>query len=105
MSFVTTHVLDTAAGKPAEGLKVTMTSQDGETVAAGVTNSDGRISNFGPDTLASGTYTIRFDVANYYPDTSFFSSVGLTVNLDENAGHYHIPLLLSPYSISSYRGS
>lgn len=105
MSFVTTHILDTAAGKPASGLTVTMKNLDGKTVATGVTNEDGRITDFGPDALASGTYIISFDVAGYYPESSFFTSVALTVTLDENAKHYHIPLLLSPYSISSYRGS
>ncbi|GGH65791.1 hydroxyisourate hydrolase [Rothia aerolata] len=104
MSFLSTHILDTANGSPAEGLTVHLFSGE-QKIASGTTDSDGRISDLGPDQLETGDYTLVFEIGDYYPRTSFWNSVSLTVSLVQETGHYHIPLLLSPYSISSYRGS
>jgi hydroxyisourate hydrolase len=97
-SQITTHVLDTAAGRPAAGVPVTL--RKGLTlVAQGVTNDDGRVTDLGPDALEPGTYQLVFEVGG-----DFFPEVTITfVVADES--HYHVPLLLSPFTYSTYRGS
>lgn len=93
---ISTHVLDTAAGKPASGVHVEL-SQGAGPVASGETNAGGRIANLA-DGLEPGTYFLIF-----HPPSPFFTRVELQVELVE--GHYHIPLLVSPYGCASYRGS
>ena len=95
MSTVSTHVLDTAAGRPAQGVRVELWAGDA-LVASGETNADGRIADFA-DTPA-GSYRIVF-----FPPSPFFRRVELEVELGE--GHYHLPLLVSPYGCATYRGS
>lgn len=92
---ISTHVLDTAAGRPAVGVRVELYRGD-ELVGSGDTDADGRIvalAETGP-----GTYRIVF-----HPPSPFFRRVELEVELGE--GHYHVPLLVSPYGCASYRGS
>ena len=93
---ISTHVLDTAAGKPASGVRVEL-FQGASPVASGETNVDGRIAKLA-DGLEPGTYSLIF-----HPPSPFFTRVELQVELVE--GHYHIPLLVSPYGCASYRGS
>jgi 5-hydroxyisourate hydrolase len=93
---ISTHVLDTAAGRPASGVKVSLARGD-VVVASGTTDADGRIRELAAD-LAPGTYRLVFEVAS-----PFFRRVALDVAIAE--GPHHIPLLLSPYGIASYRGS
>ena len=93
---ISTHVLDTAAGKPAVDVHVELFQGAGP-VAAGATDADGRIANLGDD-LAPGTYSLIF-----HPRSPFFTRVELEIELVE--GHYHVPLLISPYGCASYRGS
>ena len=95
-SSVSTHVLDTAAGRPAEGIRVEL-YRGGELVAWGDTNADGRIPELAVD-VAPGTYELVF-----HPPSRFFQRVAFEVVLE--AGHHHIPLLVSPYGCASYRGS
>lgn len=102
MSHVTTHVLDAAAGAPAVGIPVSLHDADGSIIAIGVTNEDGRIPSLGPDALPGGIYTIVFDTAEV---SSFFPNVTITFTLDGERPHYHVPLLLSPFAYSTYRGS
>jgi len=115
MGRITTHVLDTAAGKPAAGLKVVLTRLDGtpEAVATAVTNSDGRLDKPLLDGTAfqKGTYEIVFHVGDYFrgsgvalPDPPFLDVVPLRFGVAEDA-HYHVPLLVSPFAYSTYRGS
>lgn len=92
---VSTHVLDTAAGRPAAGVLVHLV-QGGTVVAERHTDADGRARL--ADGLAAGRYAIRF-----HPPSPFFTRVELEVELAE--GHYHVPLLVSPYGCASYRGS
>jgi 5-hydroxyisourate hydrolase len=92
---LSTHVLDVERGRPAQGVRVELW-QD-ELVAAGETNDDGRIAALGSD-LQPGTYRLLFR-----PASPFFKSVGLEVALDD--GHYHVPLLVSSYGCTTYRGS
>ena len=108
MSFVTTHVLDGSSGVPACGVTVTMTDADHVVVAQGVTDDDGRVPAFGPDALPSGTYHVIFGTGDYFAArqvATFYPSVTITVAIDETAAHYHVPLLLSPFAYSTYRGS
>ena len=108
MSFVTTHVLDGSRGIPAAGVAVRMTDADFVVLAQGVTDADGRVPAFGPDTLPSGTYHVTFDTGAYFADLdipTFYPSVTITVAIESGAAHYHVPLLVSPWSYSTYRGS
>ena len=95
MISVSTHVLDTAAGAPAADVLVRLQRGE-EVVASRQTDADGRARLAGD--LAPGTYRLVF-----HPPSPFFRMVELEVELEE--GHYHIPLLVSPYSCASYRGS
>jgi 5-hydroxyisourate hydrolase len=92
---VSTHVLDTAAGRPAAGVPVELRRGDGS-VAAATTDGDGRARL--ADSLEPGLYSLVF-----HPPSPFFRRVELEVELED--GHYHVPLLVSPYSCASYRGS
>ena len=92
---LSTHVLDTSAGRPAVGVSVELTGRDG-TVASAQTDSDGRA--LLADDLPAGTYRLVF-----HPPSPFFTRVELQVELAE--GHYHVPLLVSPYGCATYRGS
>jgi 5-hydroxyisourate hydrolase len=99
---VSTHVLDTTTGKPAAGLRVRLESQrDARVVATQKTDGDGRIRELGRD-LEPGVYRLVFETREYSPDV-FFVQVTLDVALAD--GHTHVPLLLSRYGITSYRGS
>lgn len=93
---VSTHVLDTAAGKPAAGVRVELARRR-EVVAAGETDAEGRIAVLARD-LEPGRYELMF-----WPPSPFFRRVELEIDLDD--GHHHIPLLVSPYGCASYRGS
>ena len=114
MSPITTHILDTARGKPARGITVVIEislGADGWTeLANGVTDGDGRIAEFTPPltTLKSGVYRARFFTAAYFTAIGthgFYPEVNLIVQIDDPAQHYHIPLLLSPFGFTTYRGS
>lgn len=81
---------------------------DWEHVASGTTNDDGRIGDLGPEALASGTYRITFDTGAYFARTNtatFYPEVTITFVIDEDEKHYHVPILLSPFAFSTYRGS
>jgi 5-hydroxyisourate hydrolase len=99
---ISTHVLDTTKGAPAAGLRVRLeTQRDAKILASADTEPDGRIRELGKD-LEPGVYRIVFETREYARD-SFFAQVTLDVTLGE--GHTHVPLLLSRYGITSYRGS
>jgi 5-hydroxyisourate hydrolase len=93
---LSTHVLDTGAGRPSAGVRVEL-RRAGELVAAGETDGDGRIRELAAG-LDSGAYSLVF-----HPPSPFFRRVALDVVLDD--GHYHVPLLVSPFACTSYRGS
>ena len=110
-SRVTTHVLDAVSGRPAAGVPVQLERRGGDTwseVAAGVTDDDGRIADFGPVDLDPGAYRVSFDTGAYFAGlgrSAFYPEVVISFTLDDPAAHYHVPLLLSPYAFSTYRGS
>ncbi|MFD1505023.1 hydroxyisourate hydrolase [Georgenia yuyongxinii] len=110
-SHVTTHVLDAALGRPAEGVPVRLehVTEDGwEPVAAATTDEDGRASDLGPAHLPEGVYRVVFDTDHYFDATAqvgFYPEVTVTFLLGDAAAHYHVPLLLSPFAYTTYRGS
>ncbi|MEU6710755.1 hydroxyisourate hydrolase [Nonomuraea sp. NPDC046802] len=99
MSF-STHVLDAVTGRPAEGLLVRL-EHDGRVIAEGRTDDDGRIKGWNP---GAGVHRVVFDTGAYLKDT-FYPEVVITFTVTDPGGHYHVPLLLSPYAYSTYRGS
>ena len=111
MTGLTTHVLDTAHGHPAAGMAVRL-FHDGELIARGTTNPDGRCPGLVDGEATPGRYRLEFDVAAYFrgmgvalPDPPFLDVVALDFGIAEAGGHYHVPLLVSPYGYSTYRGS
>ncbi|MBF6333066.1 hydroxyisourate hydrolase [Nocardia transvalensis] len=108
-SAITTHVLDTAGGHPARGVAVRLEARDGHgwrALASGHTDDDGRIGSLGPDRVAAGDYRLIFDAAGYFGDRDrFFPEVTVTFTVTDPQQHHHVPLLLSPFAISTYRGS
>ncbi|NJC24045.1 5-hydroxyisourate hydrolase [Arthrobacter pigmenti] len=110
-SHITTHVLDTGTGRPAAGVAARLDRQESggwQEIASGTTDDDGRIASLGPEALERGTYRIEFETGKYFAATStetFFPSVSLIFELTDPAQHYHVPLLISPFAYSTYRGS
>ena len=114
MSAITTHILDIAGGKPAGGVPVVLQHQsDGggwKEIGRGQTDSDGRLKDLLPVDfdLTKGTYRLTFDTSAYFDAQSaqgFYPEVSVTFIVHDAAQHYHVPLLLSPYGYSTYRGS
>ena len=113
MSQITTHVLDTSQGMPAEGIKISLQKpideDQWETITSGTTNSDGRIADFLADdqVIAPGIYRMLFETKAYFEQSqtrSFYPYVGVVFEIFDTE-HYHVPLLLNPYGYSTYRGS
>ena len=116
MGKLTTHVLDTALGRPAAGLAVRL-SRDGARgapAAEAVTNADGRCDRplLEGDALVAGTYELVFDAGRYFdrlgltlPQPKFLDQVVIRFGIADASAHYHVPLLLSPFGYSTYRGS
>jgi 5-hydroxyisourate hydrolase len=112
-SPITTHVLDTAAGRPARGVAVTLAAADGAggftEIAAGATDADGRVTDLlPPGRPEARTYRLTFDTGAYFRATGrpvFYPRVEITFDITAPDEHHHIPLLLSPYGYSTYRGS
>ena len=108
MSHVTTHVLDAALGHPAPGIDVGLSGPSGEIIAVGVTDADGRIKELGPDVLPAGDYRLEFEVGAYFTAagrTAFYPRVTIDFIVTDVDAHYHVPVLLSPFAYSTYRGS
>jgi 5-hydroxyisourate hydrolase len=103
---VSTHVLDSVAGRPAAGIAVRLYA-DQELVAAGVTDHDGRC-RLAEDATALGTHRLVFDTGMWFAEQgrdAFYPEVVLTFSVAEPAEHHHVPLLLAPFAYSTYRGS
>lgn len=108
MSHVTTHVLDAATGLPAQGISVALGDPTGDILAMGVTDADGRITDLGPDALPAGDYQLEFATGPYFAAAgraTFYPRVIIHFVLTDTTAHYHVPLLLSPFAYSTYRGS
>jgi len=110
MSTVSTHVLDTGLGRPARGVPVRLswiTPDEVVVLGTGSTDDDGRVTELAPDGLEFGTYQLWFGVAAYAITSGqsiFFPEVTVTFTITDER-HYHVPLLLSPFAYSTYRGS
>ena len=111
--MITTHVLDTAAGRPGRGIAIDLERADDRggwaPVGAGTTDDDGRLRTLTPaGPVEPGTYRIRFATGAYFAahgTAGFFPVVEIQFTVADGAQHYHVPLLLSPYGFSTYRGS
>ena len=110
-SHVTTHVLDAVLGRPARDVPVALEGRGAsgwEPIATARTDDDGRVAEFGPASLPAGIYRVVFDTAAYFERSgtaSFYPEVVVAFRLEDTAAHFHIPLLLSPFAYSTYRGS
>lgn len=113
-SPITTHVLDTARGRPASGvaavLEVLTETCEWQELGRGITNDDGRIRTLLPEhhRLEPGSYRLTFDTGAYFDAlkvAAFYPYVSIVFVIQELGSHYHVPLLLSPYGFSTYRGS
>ena len=121
MSTISTHILDTSLGKPAAGVRVSLervhaagstaranAASTTSTIAAASTDANGRIPTMGDSGIAPGTYNLRFDTAEYFSRAKrpvFYPEVVVTFRFEAADEHFHIPLLLSPFGYSTYRGS
>jgi 5-hydroxyisourate hydrolase len=129
VSAISTHVLDIAAGRPAAGIRVRLervasAAEDEiagtEQIAAATTDAGGRIAGLGPDVIGPGTYRLIFDTGGYFArqragagagtdgtgtGAAFFPEVTVTFAVADGSDHYHVPLLMSPFGYSTYRGS
>jgi 5-hydroxyisourate hydrolase len=108
MSRVTTHVLDTAHGMPAAGVPVSLVDSVGVVLAQKETDADGRVKELGPDELPAGHYSLVFDTARYFElidIETFYPRVTIDFAIIDPDEHFHVPLLLSAFGYSTYRGS
>jgi 5-hydroxyisourate hydrolase len=114
MSAITTHVLDTARGLPAAGINVSLErrAEDGkwDHVGRGHTDNDGRLRTLYPanEPLRPGVYRLTFDTQKYFDSldtTAFYPEVVIVFETATGEAHYHVPLLLSPFGFSTYRGT
>jgi 5-hydroxyisourate hydrolase len=111
MSAITTHVLDTSLGRPAGGVTVTLEylSEEGwKWLGGGRTDDDGRVRDLFGNEVVPGTYRLTFDTASYFAASrteGFFPLVQLVFQVRDSSRDHHVPLLLSPFGYSTYRGS
>jgi 5-hydroxyisourate hydrolase len=108
---LSTHVLDAGRGHPAIGVPVTLhrfVGKEWDLLGEGLTDSDGRVAELAPNGLAAGVHRLAFDTGAYFASsgqTGFYPEVHVTFEIADPDEHYHVPLLLSPYAYSTYRGS
>jgi hydroxyisourate hydrolase len=114
MKGISTHVLDTSIGRPAQGVLIKLERNIPGTgwslLAEGLTDASGRVAQLLPpnEHLHFGGYRLRFDVEAYYSEQqkmTFFPEVSIQFEIRDETSHYHVPLLLSPYGYTTYRGS
>ena len=114
MSTISTHILDTSRGRPAAGVSISLeilnAGEGWSPLSQAVTDKDGRVKSFvltEPE-LGAGTYRLVFSVGKYFSalgEQSFYPEVTVSFLIDGGAEHYHVPLLISPFGYSTYRGS
>ena len=105
MSGLTTHVLDTSRGRPGAGVSVILQrrGEEWDPVARAVTDADGRARLL--DDIEPGIYKITFDTGSYFDGETFFPEASVVFEVRDAKAHYHVPLLVSPFGYSTYRGS
>lgn len=108
-SPITTHVLDTSSGRPAAGIPVRLERQNGERwedVGRGITDDDGRVSDLVKGSIDPGVYRLTFDSGDYFREYAhFYPIIRIEFYYEVDGRHHHVPLLLSPFGYSTYRGS
>ncbi|MGU3433555.1 hydroxyisourate hydrolase [Actinomycetes bacterium M1A6_2h] len=109
-SHITTHVLDAATGSPSQGVSVELArlTEGWTTVVSRSTDVQGRISDLGPVALEPGIYRLTFDTGAYFARDgrpTFYPRIDITVEITATDEHYHVPILLSPFAFTTYRGS
>jgi|SRR5215469_8482087 len=112
MSAITTHVLDTSRGRPAAGVRVELylrSGHDWQPIGEASTDANGRCQNLvGEKRIETGTYRLLFHASEYYKTLhaeTFYSEIPIIFEVRDPNAHYHVPLLLSPYGYSTYRGT
>jgi 5-hydroxyisourate hydrolase len=113
MSTLSTHVLDTAKGTPAEGMPITLERSTGkdewQQLSQSVTNADGRVTDLCPDgKINAGVFRLTFDTKAYFEKNNtkgFYPCASIVFQVEEGQAHYHVPLLISGWGYSTYRGS
>ena len=111
MSTQSTHVLDAVSGLPAAGVRVTLDSRDGQgwrRLGEARTDDDGRVRELAPGGLGAGVHRLTFATGEYFAatgQTGFYPEVSVVFEVTDTGRHYHVPLLLSPFAFSTYRGS
>lgn len=111
MSTITTHVLDTALGKPATGVALALEQNSAQgwlPVAAALTDADGRVKDLTPEPLPPGHYRLIAQIGDYFAASgrdALYLSAQIDFAIVETGSHYHLPFLISPWSWSTYRGS
>jgi 5-hydroxyisourate hydrolase len=105
---LSTHVLDAVTGLPAPGLAITLHDGTGAELASAITDSDGRVASVTGGDIAEGTYRLTFDTGSWFGAReieNFYPEVTITFAVTDTTRHHHVPLLLSPFAYSTYRGS
>ena len=113
MTRITSHVLDTSAGRPASGLTVRLERSGAATdttapLATATTDADGRVRDWLPSGIPAGRYRLVFETGAWFRAAgrdTLYPEVGIDFEVDDGVPHYHLPLLLSPFGYSTYRGS
>ena len=111
MSHVTTHILDLGRGEPASGVVVKLARKSGaggwSNIGAATTDGDGRAEGFSPESLDEDTYRLTFETESYFQSLgveSFYPQVEVIFRVTDPTQHYHVPLLLSAFGYTTYRG-
>jgi 5-hydroxyisourate hydrolase len=108
MTAITTHVLDAALGRPAAGVRVRLEGPDGTVLGEARTDAEGRVRDFGSPALRAGTHRLAFATGDYFASRAqptFYPEIVVTFSVTAADEHHHVPLLLSPFAYSTYRGS
>jgi len=108
MSLISAHVLDASRGAPAASVEIRLQADDGTLLAQARTDVDGRVGELGPESLPPGTYCVVFATGDYFAargQESFHPLVEVRFTVTTDQSHYHVPLLLSPFAYTTYRGS
>lgn len=108
MTGLSTHVLDAVSGSPAWGVAVSLQDASGTELSSGLTDADGRIGQVNDVPLVPGIYHLVFDTGNWFSDNAidgFYPEVDICFEVGDPDRHHHVPLLLSPFAYSTYRGS
>lgn len=106
--MISTHILDTHLGKPAAHVAIKLFAEDGTLLGEALTNTDGRVTDFGFTGFTAGAYHLEFATSAYFEGMgleTFFPKVVIHFYVKEASQHFHIPLLISPFAYSTYRGS